>query len=212
MASTPAMFMTTVDLGCDGAVQITASHHPSHRNGLKFFVPQGGLEGEDIEAILENAQEGRSCTAGQPGRTEKTDYMTAYAARAAPPHRGRRRRRGSAAEGLSSSGGCGQRRRGFYATQVLEPLGADISGSQFLEPDGHFPNHIPNPENEEAMASVCAAVKQHGADLGIIFDTDVDRPAWWGLTGGRSTATAWWLWPPLSRWKMNREVQWSPTQ
>ena len=32
LASTPAMFMTTVDLGCDAAVQITASHHPYHRN------------------------------------------------------------------------------------------------------------------------------------------------------------------------------------
>ena len=36
LASTPAMFMTTVDLNCDAAVQITASHHPFHRNGLKF--------------------------------------------------------------------------------------------------------------------------------------------------------------------------------
>ncbi len=180
MASTPAMFMTTVDLGCDGAVQITASHHPSHRNGLKFFVPQGGLEGEDIEAILENAQEGRSCTAGQPGKTEKTDYMTAYAARL----------RRLIVDGVGAGDqplkgfhllvDAGNGAGGFYATQVLEPLGADISGSQFLEPDGHFPNHIPNPENEEAMASVCAAVKQHGADLGIIFDTDVDRA---GLVG-----------------------------
>ena len=44
LASTPAMFMTTVDLGCDGAVQLTASHHPYHRNGLKFFLPSGGLD------------------------------------------------------------------------------------------------------------------------------------------------------------------------
>ena len=64
---------------------------------------------------------------------------------------------------------------GFYAEQVLAPLGADISGSQFLEPDGRFPNHIPNPEDEEAMASVCAATVKAGADLGVIFDTDVDR-------------------------------------
>ena len=64
---------------------------------------------------------------------------------------------------------------GFYATEVLEPLGADITGSQFLEPDGRFPNHIPNPENEEAMRSVCAATVRAGADLGVIFDTDVDR-------------------------------------
>ena len=44
LSSTPAMFMTTVKLGCDGAVQITASHHPADRNGLKFFLPEGGLD------------------------------------------------------------------------------------------------------------------------------------------------------------------------
>ena len=38
LASTPSMFMTTIDLECDGAVQITASHHPFNRNGLKFFT------------------------------------------------------------------------------------------------------------------------------------------------------------------------------
>ncbi|HBT63743.1 MAG TPA: phosphomannomutase/phosphoglucomutase, partial [Ruminococcaceae bacterium] len=59
--------------------------------------------------------------------------------------------------------------------QVLAPLAADISGSQFLDPDGRFPNHVPNPENKEAMASICAATLKAGADLGVIFDTDVDR-------------------------------------
>lgn len=43
---------------------------------------------------------------------------------------------------------------GFFAEKVLAELGADISGSQFLDPDGNFPNHIPNPDNEEAMASL----------------------------------------------------------
>ena len=38
---------------------------------------------------------------------------------------------------------------GFYVQKVLEPLGADTSGSQFLEPDGSFPNHIPNPETKK---------------------------------------------------------------
>ena len=44
LASTPAMFMTTVDLKADAAIQITASHHPFDRNGLKFFTPEGGLD------------------------------------------------------------------------------------------------------------------------------------------------------------------------
>ena len=41
LASTPSMFWATLDLPCDCSVQITASHHPYHRNGLKFFTPGG---------------------------------------------------------------------------------------------------------------------------------------------------------------------------
>ena len=59
--------------------------------------------------------------------------------------------------------------------QVLAPLGADTTGSRFLDPDGSFPNHVPNPEHPSAMASGAAAVRESGADLGIVFDTDVDR-------------------------------------
>ena len=64
---------------------------------------------------------------------------------------------------------------GFYADRVLSPLGADTTGSCFLEPDGMFPNHIPNPENKEAMAAISGAVLKAKADMGVIFDTDVDR-------------------------------------
>ena len=56
-------------------------------------------------------------------------------------------------------------------------MGADTTGSQFLNPDGTFPNHIPNPEDKTAMASICEAVINNKADFGIIFDTDVDRVA-----------------------------------
>lgn len=66
---------------------------------------------------------------------------------------------------------------GFYAEKVLKNLGADVEGSQFLDPDGMFPNHIPNPENKEAMDSISKATVNSNADLGIIFDTDVDRAA-----------------------------------
>ena len=75
---------------------------------------------------------------------------------------------------------------GFFATEVLAPLGADITGSQFLDPDGSFPNHIPNPEHPSAMAAGARATTAAGADLGIVFDTDVDRwaAAWraWSIS------------------------------
>ena len=178
MCSTPAMFMTTVDLGCDGAVQITASHHPYYRNGLKFFTREGGLEGDDITAILEAAQKGSRPAPSARGTLTETDYMTYYA--------GDLRERIKAEinskedyhhplKGFKIVVDAGNGAGGFYAADVLEALGADVRGSQFLEPDGMFPNHIPNPEDKTAMESVCAAVKAAGADLGVIFDTDVDR-------------------------------------
>lgn len=80
-------------------------------------------------------------------------------------------------EGLKIVVDAGNGAGGFFAHKVLQPLGADISGSQFLDPDGHFPNHIPNPENKEAMESIVNSVIENKADLGIIFDTDVDRAA-----------------------------------
>jgi phosphomannomutase len=80
-------------------------------------------------------------------------------------------------DGLKIIVDAGNGAGGFFAHKVLLPLGADITGSQFLEPDGRFPNHVPNPEDPEAMDSICGAVIREKADLGIIFDTDVDRAA-----------------------------------
>ena len=72
---------------------------------------------------------------------------------------------------------------GFFAKLVLEPLGADTAGSQFLEPDGRFPNHIPNPEDGAAMEAACRMVRGSGADAGVILDADCDRAAIVGKGG-----------------------------
>ena len=79
LSSTPSMFMTTVDFGCDASVMITASHHPFNRNGLKFFTRAGGLDGEDITAILEHAQNGDT-PPEKEGTVEKIDFMELYSA------------------------------------------------------------------------------------------------------------------------------------
>ncbi len=177
LSSTPAMFMTTVDLMVDAAIEITASHHPFDRNGLKFFTKNGGLDSSDIDEIVTYANNGEEIISNCAGVRIAMDYMTVYAARL--------RKMICEAVGKSeydkplkdykivvdAGNGVG----GFYAREVLEKLGADITGSRFLEPDGMFPNHIPNPEDKTAMKSICEAVKESGADLGLIFDTDVDR-------------------------------------
>ncbi len=175
LASTPAMFMTTVDLNCDAAVQITASHHPFDRNGLKFFLPSGGLEGGDISEILEKAERKEKCKNRSIGSIIFEDYMTKYAENLRNIIIKGVNKGEKPLKGLKIIVDAGNGAGGFYATEVLQKLGADITGSQFLNPDGMFPNHIPNPENKEAMMSVCKATADAKADLGIIFDTDVDR-------------------------------------
>lgn len=176
LSSTPAMFMTTVKAHCDGAVQITASHHPADRNGLKFFLPTGGLDSNDIIEIIDSANKSE-CAPKADGKVTKYDFMTEYSAILRELIC---KELGCAEEDKPLSGyhivvDSGNGAGGFYANKVLEPLGADISGSVYLEPDGMFPNHIPNPENALAMASISDAVLNSNADLGVIFDTDVDR-------------------------------------
>ena len=187
MATTPAMFMATVndEISPEGAVMITASHLPFERNGLKFFTRDGGLEKADISRLLQLAARPAE-SAKTPGSVYKNDLMEFYSThlkRIICKALGCESKIGNDGweifgrplEGLHVVVDAGNGAGGFYVTDVLQPLGADCSGSQFLEPDGMFPNHQPNPENPQAMESICAAVKAAKADLGIIFDTDVDR-------------------------------------
>ena len=175
MASTPAMFMSTVTEGYeyDASVMITASHLPFNRNGFKFFTPKGGLEKQDIAEILKfTTSDGHT---GLPaGSVETGAFMDAYAALLCKKVRDATGSETPLA-GLRIVVDAGNGAGGFYAAKVLQPLGANTDGSRYLEPDGSFPNHIPNPENEAAMQSIMDAVAETHADLGIIFDTDVDR-------------------------------------
>lgn len=177
LASTPSMFMTTIDLECDGSIQITASHHPFYRNGLKFFTKDGGLEAENITSLLENAENKNFPVPCGGGKSIPTDYMSQYCEhlRDMICKEVNSENYNKPLEGFKIVVDAGNGAGGFYANEVLAPLGADTTGSQFLEPDGMFPNHIPNPENPEAMKSISKAVLENNADLGVIFDTDVDR-------------------------------------
>ena len=180
LSTTPSMFALLKDeqrmaeAYCHGSVMITASHLPFNRNGLKFFSANGGLESSDVKEILELASTYRFAEPTCGGERTDLRYLDDYAKNLVEKVRfatGEERPLAGKKIIVDAGNGAG----GFFADKVLAPLGADTTGSQFLNPDGNFPNHIPNPENAEAMRSICNAVKATGADLGIIFDTDVDR-------------------------------------
>ena len=183
LATTPSMFMSIVENEpVQTALEITASHHPFDRNGLKFFTSGGGLEGEDVSAILELAYDAE-VPAGTDNAPVVLPFMNDYAALLRQQIVDGVQNGDRPLEGLHIVVDAGNGVGGFYADQVLAPLGADVSGSQFLEPDGMFPNHIPNPENKGAIDAASKMVLDSSADLGLIFDTDVDRMGCIGATG-----------------------------
>ncbi|KAK9795557.1 hypothetical protein WJX73_007766 [Symbiochloris irregularis] len=212
LATTPAMFMSCILPGhdYDGAIIITASHLPYNRNGFKFFTKEGGFDTKDITYVLESAahmhtQADAPLVLGADdlkytdsawvlakalqvdgSRKSDVDFMPVYSQHLRniikeginhPDHPD------TPLKGFHILLDAGNGGGGFLATSVLEPLGASIEGSQFLEPDGWFPNHPPNPEDRAAMNACVRAVKAAKADLGIVVDTDVDRSAVVGSNG-----------------------------
>lgn len=179
LTSTPSMFMSTVLDGFkyDGAVMITASHLPFNRNGLKLFTDEGGLESKDIKEILKTAAAlSKLKNRIEFYKAEKADLVGAYSAHLQQIIKDEVNHGEKPLEGLhivvdASNGVSG------YFKEVVAGLGACTDGSICLEPDGTFPNHVPNPEDQKAMEAIRSATLGAQADLGVIFDTDGDRAA-----------------------------------
>ncbi|BAF19553.1 uncharacterized protein [Oryza sativa Japonica Group] len=195
LATTPACFMSTKlpRFSYDASIMMTASHLPYTRNGLKFFMKRGGLTSGEVEGVCDRAARkyvarkmGLGGGRGMPPVVMRVDLMSAYAQhlrniikeRVAHPTHYDTPLKGFKVI-VNAGNGCG----GFFTWDVLEKLGADTTGSLHLEPDGKFPHHMPNPEDTTAMSLTRDAVLDHGADLGVVFDTDVDRSGVVDATG-----------------------------
>jgi len=132
LASTPAMFMSTVfdNYKCDGAIMITASHLPFNRNGFKYFDKDGGLNKGDITWIIDWASRwaagcAMTLEAVKPGTIEKSDLIGTYSEFlrnkiieevAHPDHRDQ------PLAGLKIVVDAGNGAGGFYADRILAPL------------------------------------------------------------------------------------------
>ncbi|XP_043696047.1 phosphomannomutase/phosphoglucomutase [Telopea speciosissima] len=184
LATTPACFMSTLlqPFTFDASIMMTASHLPYTRNGLKFFTPKGGLTATVVEELCErgarkyaNRMMKVSVTVNP---TRRVDFMSAYAGHLRDIIKGRVNHPlhyDTPLEGFQIIVNAGNGSGGFFTWDVLDKLGADTFGSLNLNPDGMFPNHIPNPEDKVAMSLTRTSVLENSANLGIVFDTDVDR-------------------------------------
>lgn len=170
LVATEMLYFAVADGGFDGGAAITASHNPPGYTGAKL-VRAGALPMSGDSGI---AEIGRIATAGGPaagGRTaDNTDpslleRFTEKCMSFVDP---------SAIKGLRVVIDASNGMAGLYLPPVLQRLDIE-SIPYYLEIDGNFPNHAPNPLEEENRRFIQAKVKEHGADLGLAFDGDADR-------------------------------------
>jgi phosphomannomutase/phosphoglucomutase len=162
---TPLTYFAAHTAGVDGICMITGSHNPPEYNGLKVGVGTATYYGEEIQALFRLAESGRF--ASGEGRVLPYDVVTPYRAHVKGNLRlGRRRLRVV----VDAGNGTG----GVVAVPLFESLGLEVV-PLFVEMDGRFPNHHPDPTVEKNLEQLKEKVREQRADVGIAYDGDADR-------------------------------------
>jgi phosphomannomutase/phosphoglucomutase len=161
---TPVLYFATHHFETGTGVMITGSHNPSNYNGFKMMIAGNTLSGEAIQKIY-NRILMQDFIVGQGERSEQQvdrhylDTILNDIAVAAP---------------LKVVVDAGNGVAGGLAPELIEELGCEVI-PLYCEVDGTFPNHHPDPSKPENLQDLIAAVKEHGADIGLAFDGDGDR-------------------------------------
>jgi len=172
IVSTPGTALMIGECGAQGGVVITASHNPTPWNGIKFLTAQGWAPPPEMAASIYERHRNRQFTfvpadrTGRLGRDLSThDRHVARVVRTLHVDDIRRRQLKVVLDSVNGAGGAGGR-------MLLEHIGCKVEHIN-PEPTGIFA-HEPEPI-EENLAQLCAAVKQHKADVGFAQDPDADR-------------------------------------
>jgi phosphomannomutase/phosphoglucomutase len=163
---TPTVYLASASNEHAGGIMITGSHLTTKFNGIKMAYGKLALADEQIQALLRLIQADDFAT-GQGERAEDFEMVQKHMNTIKGKVRiGNRKLKVVVDSGNGLSGA--------YVPPLMESLGVEVI-CLFCEPDGTFPNHLPNPEDPELTKDLEAAVIQHGADFGIGFDGDADR-------------------------------------
>jgi phosphomannomutase/phosphoglucomutase len=163
---TPTVYYASASFGEGGAgVMITGSHLDTKYNGIKMAFGPLAMSGDQITSLLRIIQS-ESYAAGEGVLDTDLDMINRHMAHIGAMVEFPRKLKVvlDAGNGLS----------GTYVYPLLKKLGLDVIGL-YLESDGTYPNHLPNPEDPEMTVDLEKAVVEHGADLGLAFDGDSDR-------------------------------------
>ena len=170
ICGTEGVYFATFHGGYDGGIMITASHNPPDYNGLKFVREQSKpISGDNgLEEIRGFAERGEFAAAAQAGARRRIDVQAAYVAHLLT-YVDAQRLKPLKIVVNAGNGGAGP------VIDALEPHLPFTFEKIHHQPDGHFPNGIPNPMLEENRAPTAEAIRRHGADFGIAWDGDFDR-------------------------------------
>jgi phosphomannomutase len=175
LCGTEEIYFSTFHLGIDGGIEVTASHNPINYNGMKLVKenakPVSGDSGlRDIQRMAEQAEFGPITRRGNYTQrstlNEYVDHLLGYIdlANLKP---------------LKLVVNSGNGAAGHVIDEIESRFQANNIPISFIkvhhEPDGNFPNGIPNPLLPECREDTHQAVIKHKADMGIAFDGDFDR-------------------------------------
>ena len=161
---TPLLYYSVFHLKATGGIMITGSHNPREYNGFKIMVGQSTIHGHDIQLLRQMIQ-ANDLAAGE-GSEQSYDIVTPYVDEITSRFHFERR------VALVFDGGNGV--GGPVFARMVEKLNVQAQGL-FLDMDGRFPNHDPDPTQPDNLAHLIEAVRVSPVDLGIAFDGDSDR-------------------------------------
>jgi len=170
LCGTEEVYFQTDHLGAAGGVMVTASHNPMDYNGMKLVKEQARPISSDtgLFAISDAVAADESpATAPHAGQVERHDKSAYIAHLLSYVDAGKLKPLKLVVN--AGNGGAGA---------IIDLLAPHLP-FEFVrichEPDGSFPNGIPNPLLPENRAATAEAVRAHGADFGIAWDGDFDR-------------------------------------
>ncbi len=162
---TPLQYYSIFKLNLDGGVVVTASHNPRDYNGFKLSIGKMPFFGDDIQKLADMIEK-EDYLPKETGTIEEYDIVTPYIEEIT----GDVNIDKNIKIALDTGNGVG----GPVIERVLNKLGIKYKGL-YLEPDGTFPNHIPDPIVPEYMQKLMQTVKEGKYDIGIGLDGDCDR-------------------------------------
>ncbi len=162
--TTQALYYSILHWELDGGVMITGSHNPKPYNGFKLCEGMGAVYGEDIQKLKKMIL-ARDFDEAQ-GSVEKRDIMPDYIAMLKGKFKFNKK--------LKIVIDAGNATAGPIAPGIWRSFGHEVV-ELYCEPDGNFPNHLPDPCVPKYMNDLAARVVAEGADVGIGYDGDADR-------------------------------------